>query len=57
MSSFSYTALPLFRIMTWTILQMNWKHNFTAHQNYEVQAHLFTYSLKITDTNIVTDFQ
>lgn len=36
---------------------MNWKHNFTVHQNYEVQAHLFTYSFKLIDPSIVTDFQ
>lgn len=27
------------------------------HQNYEVQAHLFTYSFKLIDPSIVTDFQ
>lgn len=43
--------------MTQMMLQMNWKHNFTVHQNYEVQAHLSTYSFKIIDPSIVTGFQ
>lgn len=33
---------------------MNWKHNFTVHQNYEAQAHLVTYSFKLIDLSIVT---
>lgn len=33
---------------------MNWKHNFTVHQNYEVQAHLVPYSFKLVNPSIVT---